>query len=74
MKKLIWAVLCGLLVWNVILSTELHSLRQKSSVEASMPDATQGANEVVTHTVNGYVSDITTAAASVALVTMRLTG
>ena len=30
-----------------------------------MPNATQGANEVVTHTVNGYVSDITTAAASV---------
>ena len=62
---MIWAVLCGLLVWNVILSTELHSLRQQSSVETSMPNATQGANEVVTHTVNGYVSDITTAAASV---------
>ena len=62
---MIWAELCGLLVWNVILSTELHSLRQQSSVETSMPNATPGANEVVTHTVNGYVSDITTAAASV---------
>ena len=53
-------MLCGLLVWNVILSTELHLLRLETSAATSAPDATQGPNEVVTHTVNGYVSDITT--------------
>lgn len=61
MKKWIWAVLCGLLLWNVVLTTEVASLRQVSNTLSQAPDSTAdpaGANEVVTHTVNGYVTDI----------------
>jgi serine protease Do len=68
MKKWIWAAAAALLAWDVVLSLQISNLKNEEASQAAEPSAaasSESGAEIVTNTLNGYVTDITQAAEQV---------